>query len=707
MLSEVNISEENKEILPEINFNNLSRGDINKIMRENYLEYAKFCVKDRAISDIRDGLKPVHRRILYSMLENKLYHNKPFEKVSKRVGYVMGEYHPHGDASITTALVNLSIPWKNNEPNIEILGNYGSIDGDSHGAARYIECRLTKAGEEYGVDLNPNIIPYEPNYDNTKQIAVFLPNKVPQLLINGSEGLAVGIASNILPHNPQEVIDTYRYFLKNPQASIEDLVNILNGPDFPTRGTIVNKDELLEIYKTGIGTVCVEGKIKYDKKKNALHIYEIPYTISGSITSFVATVSDMSEERVVEKDGKKERIPAKLPFITDVKSHSDINGLDIYIQLKKGTNVEYATNEIYKLTKLRSNLRFAFIGLNDKKVKLYNLKEYLEEFTETRLEILQNKHIYNFKELLKEEHKIQGYVKLQKVIDEVIACAKVVKGKDELITILKTGKLEKYHNVDKKYIETISTFDFSDEQANTIANLQIYRINKLNFDEYKKRLKQITEELKTEIRYIKDEELRRQELIDNLPELNTPRQTEITNRALQEIKLEAQEIYYSFDGEELHIKQRKTPDSRQVKSDDRLFAMADNGIVWNIYLDKLTKGKHKINKLFPTEKIVGIADKYSKILTIYDDGHVKYSNGEDYMTKSNAKKVNASNKLTAIHFINVDTDILINDKQYDNIPTQGIKGKGRKILKNTKDLTITFTEDNNTQTAENEGDDNE
>ena len=701
------MSEENKEILPEINFNNLSRGDINKIMRENYLEYAKFCVKDRAISDIRDGLKPVHRRILYSMLENKLYHNKPFEKVSKRVGYVMGEYHPHGDASITTALVNLSIPWKNNEPNIEILGNYGSIDGDSHGAARYIECRLTKAGEEYGVDLNPNIIPYEPNYDNTKQIAVFLPNKVPQLLINGSEGLAVGIASNILPHNPQEVIDTYRYFLKNPQASIEDLVNILNGPDFPTRGTIVNKDELLEIYKTGIGTVCVEGKIKYDKKKNALHIYEIPYTISGSITSFVATVSDMSEERVVEKEGKKERIPAKLPFITDVKSHSDINGLDIYIQLKKGTNVEYATNEIYKLTKLRSNLRFAFIGLNDKKVKLYNLKEYLEEFTETRLEILQNKHIYNFKELLKEEHKIQGYVKLQKVIDEVIACAKVVKGKDELITILKTGKLEKYHNVDKKYIETISTFDFSDEQANTIANLQIYRINKLNFDEYKKRLKQITEELKTEIRYIKDEELRRQELIDNLPEFNTPRQTEITNRELQEIKLEAQEIYYSFDGEELHIKQRKTPDSRVVKSDDRLFAMADNGIVWNIYLDKLPKGKHKINKLFPTEKIVGIADKYSKILTIYDDGHMKYSIGEDYMTKSNAKKVNASNKLTTIHFINVDTDILINDKQYDNIPTQGIKGKGRKILKNTKDLTLKVIEINNEETTENEGEDNE
>lgn len=681
--------EENKEILPEINFNNLSRGDINKIMRENYLEYAKFCVKDRAISDIRDGLKPVHRRILYSMLENKLYHNKPFEKVSKRVGYVMGEYHPHGDASITTALVNLAIPWKNNQPQIEILGNYGSVDGDSHAAARYIECRLTKAGEEYGVDLNPNIIPYEPNYDNTKQIAVFLPNKLPQLLINGTEGLAVGIASKILPHNPQEVINTYKYYLQNPQATIEELVNVLNGPDFPTKGTIVNKDELLEIYKTGIGTVCVEGKIKYDKKKNALHVYEIPYTISGSISTFVGDIADLSEERIVEKDGKKERIPAKLPFITDVKSHSDINGLDIYIQLKKGTNVEYAINEIYKLTKLRSNLRFAFIGLNDKKVKLYNLKEYLEEFTETRLEVLQNKHIFNFKELLKEEHKIQGYVKLQKVIDEVIACAKVVKGKDELITILKTGKLEKHHNVDKEYIDTISKFDFSDEQANIIANLQIYRINKLNFEEYKKRLKNITEELKTEIKYIKSEELRRQELIDDLPELNTPRQTEITNRALQEIKLEAQEIYYSFDGEELHIKQRKTPDNRQVKSDDRLFAMADNGIVWNIYLDKLPKGKHKINKLFPTEKIVGIADKYSKILTIYDDGHMKYSNGEDYMTKSNAKKVNASNKLTAIHFVNVDNDILINDKQYDNIPTQGIKGKGRKLLKDTKDIAIT------------------
>ena len=682
---------ENTETLPEINFSNLSRGDINKIMRENYLEYARHSVKERAMCDIRDGLKPVQRRILYSMLESKLFHNKPYEKVSKRVGYVMGEYHPHGDSSITTALVNMGIPWKMNRSYTDILGNYGSVDGDMHAAARYIETRLTKAGEEFGDDLHKDIVPYEPNYDETKIIPIFLPTKLPQLLINGTEGLAVGIASKILPHNPEEVIESYKYYLENPKATIEELCKILKGPDFPTKGTIVNKDELIDIYKSGIGTVTVEGKIKYDKKNNSLHIYEIPFTISGSINTYVADLYDMTQETTKKrKDGKIEKQPPKLPFITDVESHSGIDGLDIKITLKRNTDIDYAINEVYRLTKLRSNLRFAFIALNNKKVKLYNLKSYFDEFTECRLEVIKNKHLLKFKELLKEEHKLQGYLKLQKVIDEVIACAKVTNGKDELINILKTGKLLKHHKINKNYITTVNNFDFSDEQANIIANLQIYRINKLNFDEYKQRLADIKNELVNEITYIKDEKLQKQELIDTLPKLQTPRKTEITNKELKVIELEAQNLFYSFNDDILSIKQRNSPECRHIMSNERLFAMSDTGIVWNIYLDKLTKGQYAMKKLFPTENIVGVADSHSKILTIYNDGHVKYSNGEDYMTKSKAKKVNASNKLTVQHFLNLDDDIIINGKKYENIPLQGIKGKGRKILKNTSNLLLEF-----------------
>ena len=249
--------DENTETLPEINFSNLSRGDINKIMRENYLEYARHSVKERAMCDIRDGLKPVQRRILYSMLESKLFHNKPYEKVSKRVGYVMGEYHPHGDSSITTALVNMGIPWKMNRSYTDILGNYGSVDGDMHAAARYIETRLTKAGEEFGDDLHKDIVPYEPNYDETKIIPIFLPTKLPQLLINGTEGLAVGIASKILPHNPEEVIESYKYYLENPKATlkrkyiiIDELLALVQGSSKQARDTFAQL----------LGTVALLGR---------------------------------------------------------------------------------------------------------------------------------------------------------------------------------------------------------------------------------------------------------------------------------------------------------------------------------------------------------------------------------------------------------------------------------------------------------------
>lgn len=674
--------------------------DINDIFQINYREYAFHTVENRAIADIKDGLKPVHRRIINEMIKMGITSTKPHVKVSKIVGQVMGNAHPHGDSSITKALVGLNIPWKNSLPLIDIQGNNGSIMGDEAAAARYIEARLTPYGERYGKTLNEEIIPFEPNYDDTIMLPTYLPADIPYFLINGSTGIAVGISSDIPPHNPQDVINTYRLYLENPNTSLKDLVETLQGPDFPTKGIITNKDDLYEIYKTGLGKITIEGKIRYDEKDKALHIYEVPHTISGEIKPFINNLLELSMDK---KDRNGKLIKAKLPFITDVNNYSGINGIDITIDLKRGTNVEYAISEIFTHTKLRSNQRVAMLGLNDKDIKLYNLKDFLEEFTEERLKVSKFIHLQNYRNLLNEIHLVEGYLKLHKFIDEVIACAKVTRSKDELINILKTGKIDKRltKSFDQKIITNIENFDFSEIQATKITTLPIYKINNLNYKKYKDEHKELLHKTKIELSYIKSEDLRRQELIDLLPTFNTPRLTEICNKELEVVELPPETWYYRFTDNQLDVRNRKTEGFRPVENTQRLFAIASDGFVWNIYLDTLGVGKHLLSKILPNIDIINIFDKEDNVLIRYTDNHMKIIDPNNLITKSRSTKVNATNGLTVCYAQNIIGDIYINNKHYTNIPIQGIRGKGKKYKLPENDVVIDYrnlteeSEDNN------------
>lgn len=651
--------------------------DINEIYLNNYREYAFYTVKDRAIADIRDGLKPVHRRIINEMLKMGITSKKPYVKVSKIVGQVMGNAHPHGDTSITGGLVTLNTPWKNTLPIIDIQGNNGSVLGDKNAAARYIEARLTPFGEYYGKNLDPEIIRFEPNYDDTLMLPTYLPAPLPYWLINGSNGIAVGVASDIPPHNPQCVIDTYKLYLENPDTPLDLLVNTLQGPDFPTKGIIVNKDNLINIYKTGKGRVEIEGRIRYDESDKSLHIYEIPYTISGEVKKFVSKLNQLSTDT---KNKKGEVIKAKLPFIADVNDYSGNKGIDITIKLKKGTNIDYAISELYNKTKLRSSLRIEMIGLNDKKIKKYNLLTYLEEFTEEQLKVSKFVHLQTYRKLLNEIHIIEGYEKLHQFIDEVIQCAKVIRNKEELITILQTGELDKniISNIPKTMLETISKFDFSEIQATKIANLPIYKINNLNYTKYKNEKIKLTQELQQELSYIKSEKLRRQELIDNLPNLDTPRLTEICNKELATIELPKETWYYKVVDNQLDIRNRKTDGFRPVDNNDRLFAIASDGYIWNIYLDTLGAGKHLLSKLLPNIDIINVVDKNDNILIRYTTNQLKIIDPVNLITKSRSTKVNATNNLTICYAENIIGDIYINNEHYTDIPLQGIRSKGKR-----------------------------
>lgn len=638
--------------------NEINTVDIVSVFEESFEEYAMYTIEDRAMPDIRDGLKPVHRKIIYEMLRTKNLHNKPHVKVAKIVGQVMGLWHPHGDVAIKDTLVGLNQMWKKTLPLIDIRGNYGSVYGDPAAAARYIEARLTEEGEKYGTYLKEGIVEYEDNYDGTLKMPKILPAELPYLLINGTEGIAVGFRTLIPPHNPQNVIDTYKYYIRNPKATTKELLDILQGPDFPIEGYITNKDDLLNIYETGTGALKLQGKIEYNEDQKCLQVTQVPFTMSGSIKNIVGELIDKSLD---SKDGKTK---AKLPFITDVSDYSGKDGINIQIQIKRGTDPEFAINEIFKYSSLRSTMSFSFMGLNERQVKRYSLKDYFEEFLEFRLQILRNEHILRFKSIKERQETLEGYLKLQADIDTVIALAKKSTSKKDLEDKLKELK-------------------YTENQAKNIASLQIYQINRIDYEKYKTEYDSIPEKLKTEWYYINSVDALKEELIEKLPTINKPRKTIITNMELKEFEQPKVTYYVKINADELNVRKTQAPGYTEISSDDKIFAADKEGVIWNYYLDSnLQTGTYSLTKLLNTP-IIGGATLHEKVLVVYTDGHAKFVDADKFQTKSKTKKIKSGvNDLEVMYFANHSGDsVLINKKEYDNIPNQGLKGRGRKIVK--------------------------
>ena len=352
--------------------------EYSEVMQKSYIDYAMSVIVARALPDVRDGLKPVQRRTLYDMQELGIRYDKPYRKSARIVGDTMGKYHPHGDSSIYEALVVMTQDFKKGLPLVDGHGNFGNIEGDGAAAMRYTEARLAKVSQECLLaDLDKDVVDFVPNFDETEKEPSVLPAKIPNLLINGTEGIAVGMATSIPPHNLAEVIDAMKAYMKDESITTRELMRYVSGPDFPTGGIVTNKDELLEIYETGVGKIKVRGKVETEKGKNGktnVVITEIPYPMIGAnITKFLMDVANLVETK-------------KTMDVVDISNQSSKEGIRIVIELRKDANVQNFINLLYKKTRLEDTFGVNMLAICDGRPETMGIKRILKECVKKKMQ---------------------------------------------------------------------------------------------------------------------------------------------------------------------------------------------------------------------------------------------------------------------------------------------------------------------------------
>ena len=419
-------------------------------LKESYLDYAMSVIVGRALPDVRDGLKPVQRRILYAMYETGNDWNKPYRKSARVVGEVIGKYHPHGDMPVYEAIVRMAQDFTMRYPLIDGQGNFGSIDGDAPAQMRYTEVRLTRLAHELLADIDKETVEFVPNYDNTLKEPVVLPSKIPNLLINGSSGIAVGMATNIPPHNLSEVVDALIALLRNPELSVEDLMQYIKGPDFPTGAYIVGIDGIKKAYETGKGIIKLRAKYKVEKEKDKVKLVftEIPYQVNKA--------------KVVEKIAELVR-DKKIEGIADIRDESDREGIRVVVELKKEWSQAPHTiaRELFSLTPLETSFGIIFLALVQGRPEVLNLKEILQHFLNWRRTVIIRRTQYDLKKARERAHILEGFLKALQHLDEII----------ELIKTSDTPKTAKERLMER--------FGFSEIQAQEILNLRLQRLTAL------------------------------------------------------------------------------------------------------------------------------------------------------------------------------------------------------------------------------------
>ena len=429
------------------------------IMGESFGRYSKYIIQDRAIPDVRDGLKPVQRRILYSMYKEKNTYDKPPKKSANAVGMVMGNYHPHGDSSIYEAIVRMSQPWKNEAPLIEMQGNNGSIDGDPAAASRYTEARLSKIAGELLRDIEkPGIVPMAPNYDDRLLEPTVLPSRFPNLLVNGANGISAGYATNMPPHNLGEVIDATVFRIDNPNSRLDTVMNYIKGPDFPTGGIVLGIDGIKEAYESGKGKIFIRAKAKLEKDK--IIINEIPFDVNKQL--LVRRIDEL-------------RLEKKLDGIIEVRDESDKDGLQIAIDLKKDANSENILNYLYKNTDLQISYNFNNVVIVDRRPMQLGLLPLIDAYIAHQREIVHNVTEYDLKTAKSSHHIMEGLVKAISILDEVIKVIRGSKNKADAI------------------INLVKEFEFTNTQAEAIVNLQLYRLTNTDIVQLQEEMKKLEE----------------------------------------------------------------------------------------------------------------------------------------------------------------------------------------------------------------------
>ena len=379
--------------------------EMGKRVQKSFIEYAMSVIVSRALPDVRDGLKPVHRRILYSMYQEKLTYDRPFCKSATTVGNVLGRYHPHGDASVYDAMVRLAQPFNMRYTLVDGHGNFGNVDGDGAAAYRYTEARLSKLAGEMMTDIEKNVVDFTPNFDNSKQEPVVLPSRFPNLLVNGSVGIAVGMATNIPPHNLGEVIDGTIYFMKHPDATVPDLMTFIKGPDFPTSAMICGTTGIYQAYQTGKGRIIVRAKAEVDEKKRRIVVTEIPYQVNKSL--LVESIADLVKDKRVEG-------------ITALRDESGKAGMKIVIEYKRDANGQVILNQLYKYTQLQDTCAVNMIALVNGEPKVLGLREILSNYIAHQEEVIRRRTVFDLEKTRARVHILEGLKLALDCIDEII-----------------------------------------------------------------------------------------------------------------------------------------------------------------------------------------------------------------------------------------------------------------------------------------------
>lgn len=454
------------------------RTEYSEVMQKSYIDYAMSVIIARALPDVRDGLKPVQRRTLYDMHELGIRYDKPYRKCARIVGDTMGKYHPHGDSSIYEALVVLAQEFKKGLPLVDGHGNFGSIEGDGAAAMRYTEARLQKITQEaYLADLDKNVVDFVPNFDETEKEPSVLPVKVPNLLINGAEGIAVGMATSIPPHNFSEVIEGVKAYMKNPAITAREMMKYIKGPDFPTGGIVVNQDDLLNIYETGMGKIKIRGKVEIEEAKGGrqrLVITEIPYTMVGAnIGKFLMDVGSLVENK-------------KTGDIVDISNQSSKEGIRIVLDLKKGADVQNLCNMLYKKTRLEDTFGVNMLAVADGRPETMGLVPIIGHHVQFQYQLATRKYQTLLAKELDKKEVQEGLIQACDVIDLIIEILRGAKNIRDAKDCLMNGNTEKIRFRYKGSEADAKELCFTERQATAILEMRLYKLIGLEIEALKK-----------------------------------------------------------------------------------------------------------------------------------------------------------------------------------------------------------------------------
>ncbi|MCC6404808.1 MAG: DNA gyrase subunit A [Candidatus Yanofskybacteria bacterium] len=599
------------EQLPQVS----PRREITEEIQKSYLEYAMSVIMSRALPDVRDGLKPVNRRILYVMHKLGLTHGAKLRKSAAVVGEVLGNYHPHGDTAVYDAMVRMAQDFSMRYPLVHGQGNFGSVDGDSPAAMRYTEAKMARIADEVLADIEKDTVAFRPNYDGTKQEPIVLPARIPNLLVNGTTGIAVGMATNIPPHNLGEVLDGLIHLIEEPDADVKDLMQYVKGPDFPTGGSIFNEKDILNAYATGRGPVVMRGtaEIVEGKRGQQIIITEIPYQVNKA--ELIVKVADLVKEK-------------RLEGIRDIRDESDRQGMRIVIELKQDAFPKKVLNALYKLTELQKTFHFNMIALVDGiQPQILGLKTILEKFVEHRQVVVRRRSMYELERAKDRAHILEG---LSKALDHI----------DEIIKVIKQSptREEAFANLMKK-------FKFSDRQANAILEMRLQSLAGL------------------ERKKVEDELKEKRAIIAELEEL-----LKSAKKLLGVVKKEFVELREKY-GDERRTRVVKTAlreigDEELVPEEDALFMITLGGYIKRLPPDELraqkrggkgvggmaTKEEDVINHFF-------LANTHDNILFFTNSGKVFQIRGYEVPEASRQSKgraitnflqVTASDSITAV-----------------------------------------------------------